>query len=167
MILAPFLKINSPLTYEFMSELSIWFHWSIHLSLWQYTTFSWLLLICSKYWNWEGIPYLFFHYTCFKIFWVAEVSIWILELSFTFFSNKLTGILIGIEWNLLIILYIMAILTILIILHLPVPKCGISFHLFRSYLIYFNSSFQFSAYKFCTYCLLKFVLYDFINLILF
>lgn len=61
-----------------ISECSILFHWSMYLSLYQCQ--SWLLRLCTKFWN-QGMWVLLLCYfsRLFWLFWVSCNSIWTMD----------------------------------------------------------------------------------------
>lgn len=133
MVLAPLSKIIWMCIQVFVSGLSVIFHCSVCLPLCQYCTYVLKLgSVSSKF-----VPFFFSN-----LFWLFGDP-WILWLIFCFYKKKKEafGILIGIALNLYIALGSMDILILII----PIPGHGMSFHLFVSSLITFSNVFCFSA----------------------
>lgn len=77
------------------SWLSILFHWSVWLSLWQYHI--WLLQPYVKFWNWEvSTSALFFFFSIVLAIW-GPLDPFVFEGWFFHFAVKTTDILIGIR----------------------------------------------------------------------
>ena len=136
--------------YQFISSLSILFHWSIPLSLCQNHTVS--ITVVSQYdlkWGrYEPSNCVLFQ-DCFGYLGPLKFHKK-LKISFSSSAKKVTGILIDIILNMYTVLHSIAILM----LSLQIHKHKISFHLFRSSLISFNSVVQLSEYRSFNSCML-------------
>ena len=142
--LPPLSKIRYPQAHRFISGLSILFHWSLFLFLCQCHTA--LMIVALQYSLKSGrvippAPFFFLqialavqNHLCFCV--NCEI--------FCSSGENAIGNLRGIALHLQVTSGSIIIFTILI---LPTQEHGISLHLFMSFLIYFISVLQFSAYS--------------------
>ena len=139
--LLPLLYINWPQVCEFISVLSILFHWSIFLFLCPYCTVLSTVILWYSLMSGSLIPpALFFSLRTALAHWSLLCFTQLKKFFYSSFVKNSIGNFIGISLNLYIALTSIVILTILL---LPIQEHSISHHLFVSSAVFLISILQF------------------------